>query len=89
MSSSSPKPFPICTIPKEMKQKKSFFIQGHWCLTAETTISPLQLTKGVIKTQKIYYPFHRVPRVTKNATKTGNGENGTIMDRKLKYGDKT
>ena len=22
MSSSSPKPFPICTIPKEMKQKK-------------------------------------------------------------------
>ena len=48
MSSSSPKPFPICTIPKEMKQKKSFFIQGHWCLTAETIISPLQLTKGVI-----------------------------------------
>lgn len=23
MSSSSPKPFPICTIPKEMKQKKA------------------------------------------------------------------
>ena len=41
MSSSSPKPFPIWTIPKEMKQK-SFFIQRHWCLTA------LQLTKGVI-----------------------------------------
>ena len=33
MNSSSPKPFPICTIPKEMKQKKKLLYPGALVLT--------------------------------------------------------
>ena len=33
MSSSSPKPFPICTIPKEMKQKKKLLYPRTLVLT--------------------------------------------------------